>query len=285
MAGGSGSQMMQINQAPVRDTPLNEIGFAEFTAKLITDVFNALVSANMTQTQAYIQLVQSVSKDLTSFINDTKDEIGGAQILDLLTRLLPDPAAGTSKVVKGGTLQVADAKALGESLTIANYGDTGHSSLVHSLTTAAAPVKLADPADGSAAGSGAPSYFDAILDATAHRIAADKYSLLKEMVKMGLLRLVVEHGVIETRLSYNTYTSSFHASEASSYDRTASTLSGKLGGGLMSFLLGAPSLSETTNTLKVSTARSTDRDISGSAVQVFGRVQIDFKTDYQPLNT
>ncbi len=119
MQGAGGSR-------PVNDTPLNEIGFAEFTAKLITDVFNALVSANMTQTQSYLLLMQGVAKDLTTFINDTQDDIAGAQILDLLTRLLPDSATGSSKVVKGGTLQPQDAKALGQSLTIANDTDAAH---------------------------------------------------------------------------------------------------------------------------------------------------------------
>jgi hypothetical protein len=273
-AGGGG--------APVRDTPLNEIGFAEFTAKLITDVFNALVSANMTQTQAYLQLVQSVSKDLTVFINDTRDEIDGGQILDLLTRLLPDTATGASKVVKSGTLQPADAKALGQTLEIANYGDSAHGALVTKLKDTAAPLKLADAADGGSTG---PTVFDAIVQATARRIAADKYTLLKEMVKMGLLRLVVEHGVIETRLCYSTYTSSYHATESAQYQTDSSTMSAKVGGGLMSFLLGGPSMGFSRSALKVSTARTTDRDIAGSSVNVYGRVQIDFKTDYQPLNT
>ena len=73
-------------------------------------------------------------------------------------------------------------------------------------------------------------------------------------------------------------------SESSSFDRVTSSLNNKVGSGLMSFLLGTPSLSQSVS-LKVSTARSTDRDILGSAVQVFGRVQIDFNTDYPPLNT
>ena len=37
----------------------NEIGFPEFTAKLIIDTFDALVAANLRQTQAYIELIQS----------------------------------------------------------------------------------------------------------------------------------------------------------------------------------------------------------------------------------
>ena len=273
MQGAGGSR-------PVNDTPLNEIGFAEFTAKLITDVFNALVSANMTQTQSYLLLMQGVAQDLTTFINDTQDGIAGAQILDLLTRMLPDSATGSSKVVKGGTLQPKDAKTLAQSLAIANDTDAAHGALLSKLDGAAAPLKLADPVD-----SGGPPWFEAIVQAAARRIAADKYTLLKEMVKMGLLRLVVEHGVIETRLCYNTYASAYHAQESSNYTTAGLSTQAKVGGGLMGFLIGGPSFSTSTNTLTVSTARSTDRDISGSSVQVFGRVQIDFKTDYQPLSS
>ncbi len=76
-------QQAQAGSPPANDTPLNEIGFAEFTSKLITDVFYALVSANVTQTKSYLELLQSVSKSLTVFINETHDEIGGAQLLDL----------------------------------------------------------------------------------------------------------------------------------------------------------------------------------------------------------
>ena len=68
---------------------LNEIGFPEFTAKLITDTFDCLVAANIRQTQAYIELVQQISKSLTQFINDTRDDINGEQLLQFLAGALP----------------------------------------------------------------------------------------------------------------------------------------------------------------------------------------------------
>lgn len=278
----SGLLQMQAGSPPANDTPLNEIGFAEFTSKLITDVFYALVKANVTQTKSYLELLQSVSRSLTEFINETHDEIGGAQIVDLLTRVLPDTASGATKVTKAATLAPEDAKALGQTLAIATDTDTRHAALVGKLTGAAAAVKLTDIADGGTSGL---TVFDEVLRAAARRLAADKYTLLKEMVKMGLLRLVVEHGVVETRLCYSTYASAYHETASASYESQSSAMSAKLGGGLMGFLMGAPAMSLSKNALKVSTARTTDRDISGSSVQVFGRVQIDFKTDYQPLNT
>lgn len=277
----TGLLQAQAGSPRANDTPLNEIGFAEFTAKLITDVFNALVSANVTQTQSYLELLQSVSKNLTDFINDTHDEIGGAQILDLLTRVLPDTTTGATKVIRTATLAPEDAKLLGQTLLIESDTDTRHGALVTKLKDAAAPVKLSDVADGGTSG---PTVFDAVLNAAARRLAADKYTLLKEMVKMGLLRLVVEHGVVETRLCYSTYASSYHQAESSKYERPESATKAKVACGLISVLLGTPLMNLSKNSLKVTTARTTDRDISGSSVQVYGRVQIDFKTDYQPLN-
>lgn len=127
--------------------------------------------------------------------------------------------------------------------------------------------------------------FAAILDAVAKRIAADKYTLLKEMVKMGMLRLVVEHGVIETRLTFNTYGSTFYQSNASQYHRDSFAVraSAKTGSFLSPWVKASASTSY--SSLNVSSANQSSRDVSGSSVQIFGRVQIDFKTDYQPLTT
>ena len=41
----------------------------------------------------------------------------------------------------------------------------------------------------------------------------------------------------------------------------------------------------TESSLHVTSARETQRDVSGSRMQIFGRVEIQFKTDYVPLNT
>ncbi len=43
---------------------LDEIGFPEFTAKLITSTFDALIIANLKQVESYIGLVEQVSKSL-----------------------------------------------------------------------------------------------------------------------------------------------------------------------------------------------------------------------------
>lgn len=246
-------------------TRLGEIKFPEFTAKLITDVFDALIAANIRQTQAYVELLQAVSKSLSEYVNETKDDISGDMILQFLAKVLPDPEdqSGT-KVRVGATLSSTDAETLNEAITVPDVQESPG-------------ITAASISDQSA--------LDAILMAVAKRIAADKYTLLKEMVKMGVLRLVVEHGVIETKLTFTTYGSTFYESTKNNYNSKAfSVRASAKTGGLASLWVKA-SASTSFSTLNISTAKETNRDISGSRVQIYGHVQIDFKTDYQPMTT
>lgn len=245
-------------------SPLGEIRFPEFTAKLITDVFDALISANIRQTEAYVELLQAVSKSLADYINDTKDDISGEMILQFLARILPDSSdASGTKVRVGATLSSTDVATLNSALVVPGVQET--------------PGVTATPINDQNA-------LDAILMAVAKRIAADKYTLLKEMVKMGVLRLVVEHGVIETRLTFNTYASTFYENTKNNYNTSSFSSRASAGTGKLTSLWVSGSASTSFNTLHVSTAKETNRDISGSQVQIYGRVQIDFKTDYQPMS-
>ena len=126
--------------------------------------------------------------------------------------------------------------------------------------------------------------YDKIMDAVANRIAANKYDLLKEMVKQGILRLVVENGLIETRLTFNTYGSSFYQGKSKDYNRKNFSFKAKAKtGGLVSAWCKA-SASTAYSSVRVSTAEKVDQDRSGSRVNIFGQVRINFKTDYLPLN-
>lgn len=244
-------------------TRLGEIKFPEFTAKLVTDVFDALIAANIRQTEAYVELLQAVSKSLSDYINDTKDDISGEMVLQLLARVLPDPSSETkTKVRIGATLSSADAETLNKVLVV--------------------PAVQENPAITATTISD-QNALDTILEAVATRIAADKYSLLKEMVKMGVLRLVVENGVIETRLTFNTYGSTFYESTKNSYNSSSFSARASAGTGKLTSLWVKASASTNFHTMHVSTAKETNRDISGSQVQIYGRVQINFKTDYQSM--
>jgi hypothetical protein len=106
-----------------------------------------------------------------------------------------------------------------------------------------------------------------------------------------MLRLYVDNGSIETRLTFTTYGSSVSASESSTRKRVESNVragaSASAGGGLLGLIAGTPKVgaeaSSEVTTIAVSSAKQSQRDVSGSRVQIFGRVKLNFKTDFVPL--
>ena len=261
---------MAFSNSPVAEAAkIDEIGFPEFTAKLITDTFDALVSANMRQTEAYIELVQSVASTLEVFINETSDDISGEELLQFLSRVVPndpDSSDPQTKVRVGQTLSTPEEDALNAALTLPDEAGVTDNNEVATTT------QIDD------------AQFNAILDAVARRISANRYDLLKEMVKQGILRLVVENGLIETRLTFSAYASSFYQKNADSYQRTNYTRKSRGGTGPIMSLFGNYSSRTSRSSVSVRTTKETHRDISGSRVQIFGMVRINFKTDYLPLN-
>ncbi|PXF64066.1 hypothetical protein [Kangiella spongicola] len=247
-------------------THLPEIGFPEFTTKLVSDVFDSLIASNLRQTEAYVELLKQTSKNLKTFINDTRDDISGEMLLQFLGRVLGADSDNNNPDLKiGDSLTAQQASSLNDALEVKD-------------------ADIASDNKVAAAGNVTENKFQSILDAVANRLAADKYTLLKEMVKQGLLRLVVENGEIETRLTFNTYGSSYYQNRTTDYQRKDFNFRAKAKtGGLLSGWVKA-SASTAYNSVKISTATKTDVDRSSSSVQIYGRVFINFKTDYLPLD-
>lgn len=259
---------MPASNAISNATRLDEIGFTEFTTKLVSDVFDSLIAANIRQQQAYVDLLRETSKSLSTYINDTKDDIGPGEIMQLLSAALPpeNPTADSppSKVTPSATLTAADATALNNALEVTG-GDVD--------------------ADNKVASAGAVTQakYDAILEAVAVRVAANKYTLLQEMVRQGMLRLVVEDGTIETRLNFNTYGSDYFARNSSTTSRNEFSFRASAGSGSLVSAWVKASASTSYNTLRVSTANATTTGSTTTSVNIFGGVRINFKTDYLPL--
>lgn len=242
---------------------LSEIGFPEFTTKLISDVFDTLISANMAQTEMYIDLLKQVSKTLTDFINDTRDDISGDMILQLLVKLAPDTSNAAQTVIRkdnNSPLPAEAAAALNENLTIEGYEQTQFSTSTNIQKS-----------------------YDDILKAVANRIAADKYTILKEMVKLGMLRVVVENGEIETSLNFRTYAANFYNYNSSNYNRDDfnANASAKTGRFLSRWIKVAASTNYTS--VSVDTSSYSTGGNTATSIVVTGRVKINFKTDYQAL--
>ena len=272
MANGS-------EQAIDNATRLSEIGFPEFTAQLITDTFNAITASYIDQMAQYMNVVQVVSQTLQDYINNTRDDIGADEINSFLVSI-------------GG---------LNDDALNFLLGDSTASAQLNATEAAAINATLAlPPAAGTAAPSSAPASAGAlnatkrttIAQAIARRIVSNKYDLLQTMVRQGILRLYVDNGTIETRLTFSTYGQAISSSSKSNRDR--SEFGAGFGGGAgigvgaltgVSAALGGFGAGGgfSQSRLTVSTSKESQRDVSGSRVQIFGRVKLNFKTDLLPL--
>lgn len=245
---------------------LNQIGFPEFTAKLITDVFNAIVSANISQQQSYIQLVQQVSKSLTDYVNDTKDDISGTDILNVLVRVAPDMNAQSGTVINKDSTKTLTADQANKINTAVSIPNTAINTNVANTTS-----QIKD-------------LYKPITDAIANRISADKYTLLQEMVKLGMVRLVVNNGEIATSLNFEAKDSTFYSRNASQYNSEGFSFNSTVGSGWLTSLWLQASASTSYSKMAVSTLSTSQVATSSSIAQIMGTVKLNFSTDYQPLN-
>ncbi len=246
-------------------TRLGEIGFPEFTAKLVKDVFDALLAATLRQMEAYSELVAATAKTLQEYVAENKQLVSGEEVWDWLVKNLPGPAAS-----------VTDPKP--EDATLVRVGVELSSEEITKIRdkTGLTPAEWSGPSDGTLTSGDV----DTITDKVREIIAGNRYTLLKEMVRMGIIRLVVDYGEIETKLTFTTYGQSQQLKVASAYQSRAFSISG---GVSARFKAVQASVAASYSSVSVRTTSSIDRDVSGSKVDIYARVLIRFKSDYVAL--
>jgi len=254
-------------------TRLGEIGFPEFTAKLLKDVFDALLAATLRQMEAYSELVAATAKTLQEYVAENKQLVSGEEVWDWLVKNLPGPAASVAANPKpeDATLVRKDVVLNEEEVTKVNnkVGLTG----TDALTVAGEPpIRTLTESD-----------IQKITDKVREIIAGNRYTLLKEMVKMGIIRLVVDYGEIETRLTFTTYGESLAQRTATSLNTSAFAATANVQTGKAISKWVEVSAAANYSSVSVRTTSSIDRDVSGSKVDIYARVFIRFKSDYQAL--
>jgi hypothetical protein len=249
-------------------TRLGEIGFPEFTAKLVKDVFDALLAATLRQMEAYSELVAATAKTLQEYVAENKQLVSGEEVWDWLVKNLPGPAAS---VAANPTPQDATLVRVDVSLTS------------EEIKKIRDKTGLTESEWNGPSGSGSKlteGDVNKITDKVREIIAGNRYTLLKEMVRMGIIRLVVDYGEIETRLTFTTYGESQQLKAASAYQSRAFSISGGVSARLK---VVQASVAASYTSVSVRTTSSIDRDVSGSKVDIYARVFIRFKSDYQAL--
>ena len=278
-----------------------EIPFVEFTKELVTGVFDSLVEAHVLQMEEYAAFVNSLTQDLSTYINNTQDNVSFDQISDFVLNYELPAIDNTDLTAALNLLQPPTATTLAPTNagTAPATTDTWWGGLINGLAPAVAGLvdKINDPSEvaglqalnnynnqvlqGVAAAQRAMPKYEEIRNAIAALVTSNKYSLLQTMARQGMMRLVVTEGEIETKITFSTWNNSTTTSSVDNRikDRTKT----KEKRGIFGQIFKGRDKTKS-RVLTVNTAKSYQRDSSGTKVDIFGRVLVKFKTDYAPLN-
>lgn len=222
---------------------VDSVDFPKFVADLLKAVFDANLTVMKTQTDAYIKLMKEATKSSADFIKKVKDEESFAKLAE----------------TKGDKYNVISEKQPDGSQKLALTNPAGEKHDVED-----AEVKKD------------------ILEAKIN-MAKEHRAALREVLLMGVTRLVVNKGVIEAGVDFSMHAT--RASTAHHEDQNINTVQvdAEFGGGLGA-LFGGPSgsMSVTNTNIQVNTSdkKATD-DLSAV---LHGKVNIEFKTDYFKLD-
>ena len=287
---------MNNNQAIDTAARFGDIPFVEFTKDLVTGVFDSLVEAHILQMEEYSNFVNSLTQDLSTYINNTVDGVNFDQISEFVQNYeLPQVDETTMGTILGN-LESPSSNAIPASSQPAAE-DKWWGGLINGLSPALNSLvdKVNDPNqqnelkaitdynDGII--STVPSY-NQVHQAIASLIVSNKYGLLQTMAKQGVMRLVVTEGEVETKITFSTWNNSTRGYETNHSNKVKDKTKKKNvnGFGLIGLFRSKKKRKHVNRTVTVNTAKSYQRDSSGTKVDIFGRVLVRFKTDYAPLN-
>jgi len=277
--------MENLNTVPKVASQLDNIGFPEFTANLINSVYDALLSGTLKQMEAYQELLSSVSKTLVEFQEANYSEVTIAEAQDWLVQNFPFTytdsngkehkvseigAVSVNVVVKIGKLNKND---LPNSLTYSEITDPNDSDL----------VKLKNLLGNELAGNITNSTtYDELIKAIRKKIAGNRYTILKEMVKLGIMRLFVKEAEIETKLTFSVSVTEMQGKN--NYTYTSSSFSAGISGGGVIKKVFNISGNLSYSKVNVRTSSSWATTLGTASADIMGRVLVKLQSDFIQLS-
>lgn len=225
--------------ARVTGETLRQVGFPEFVSQLIKGVFQAIVDSSIQQMQAYGELLKSVTGSLESFAAKLSDDdamMYAAMAEPTRFRLVPR--------------KVVDAD-----------GKDGAAPARYTLKEGGRDLRRAELAE--------------VLTGYKLKMAQERRGLMREMVFMGINRVVVTDGSIQSKLIFHIDTTS----DVKSKDSSSSSQGVSATPPYFSwFGLGGGMTRTSVSTVDVNTT-------SNMSVDITGDVKVNFKSDYFPLES
>lgn len=223
---------------------VESVNFPKFVADLMKAVFDANITVMKKQTDDYIRLMKEATKGVADFVKKVKDDDTFAYLAENKSNMFN---IQMEKQTDGSNKMVLT-NPEGEKLDVED----------NEVKSKIMEAKIA--------------------------MAKEHRAALREVILMGVTRLVVEKGEIEAGVDFN-ITAKRHSDKSNSNTNInefeAQT---EFGGGFMGSIFGGPSgsLKEKNTNINVSTSnKSADDTLSA---KLHGKVNIKFKTDYFKLD-
>jgi len=277
--------MENLNTVPKVASQLDNIGFPEFTANLINSVYDALLSGTLKQMEAYQELLSSVSKTLREFQEANYSEVTIAEAQDWLVQNFPvtytDSNGKEHKVSKIGAVSVNSEMKIGKlkkddlpnSLTYIQFADANDPDLgnLKNLLGNELAVNFTNSTN-----------YDELITAIRKKIAGNRYTILKEMVKLGIMRLFVKEAEVETKLTFSVSVTEMQGQNNYTYTN-GSFSAGISGGGVIKKVFNI-SGNLSYSKVNVRTSSSWARTLGTASADIMGRVLVKLQSDFIQLS-
>lgn len=240
-------------------TRINDIGFPEFTAKLVNDTVDSVVGATIRQLKSYAELVAEVGQGLQAFVAKA---VSPEAVQQYLKDAFPTADGNSTAVVVNGTYD----KQLYQEIT-GRFG---------------AIDGLADPGEGTATFSqDNVDKITAKVQGEMNKTATVSFNALKTMVEMGYARVIFTDGHIRTKLTFDVTATDSSRRSSSDIAQSAFQASMSMRGSFLSAMLGISGGVSYRN-LHVRTVNEQSAAATTVSADIIGEVQVNFATQAFP---
>lgn len=233
---------------------IQDVDFPGFVRDLIHGVFQANIEVMHAQTEDFLKILKMATQSLAQFINKIDDAASFAYLAenepDRFSFQLPPIPEDDEEEDEGGASSRPQQPVLTN-----KQGE---------------PVDIGDNAVKAK-----------IMDAKI-AMAQEQRALLREVMLMGITRLVVEEGNINAAVVFDIKAKEKIVRTGQSVNEQVSTSGGNFGGSFFGLFGGGRSSSERKTQISVASAKGTSN--TELAAKITGSVSIKFKTDYFKLD-
>lgn len=223
---------------------VDSVDFPKFVSDLMKGVFDANITVMKKQTDDYIRLMREATKGVADFVKKVKDDDTFAYLAE----------------TKGNQFNISMEKQADGSQKLQLTNPEGE------------PVDMED------------NEVKAKIMEAKIAMAKEHRAALREMMLMGVTRLVVEKGEIEAGVEFRITANRNSTKSHQDQNINTTNLQAEYGGGLMGAIFGGPSgsFSMTNTNIQINASNKEAKD--EMFAKLMGKVNIKFKSDYFKLD-